>query len=171
MVHSLRFPSSFSQMHKIANIGIIANFVFPYIYSFFFIYITWCLQMWNYVSVGIKESWVKVAFFISSLFLLAQVKRSWQYCHSCIVESVFKTLLSLCVNNDNVAFLDSRLKKIKRQIDFSFARMKCDLWYYYMFKHKWIFLLLTGHIFSWKCRLRDPISHFSRDRKDETKKL
>ena len=129
------------------------------------------LKFLLYLHMSIRDSWVKVAFFISSLFLLAQVKRSWQYCHSCIVESVFKTLLSLCVNNDNVAFLDSRLKKIKRQIDFSFALMKCDLWYYYMFKHKWIFLLLTGHAFSWKCRLRDPISHFSRDRKDETKKL
>ena len=92
---------------------------------------------------------------------MAQLERSWQYCHSCIVESVWKTLLSLCVNNDNVAFSGFPVEKDQEAKWFLpvekdqeakwflpvekdqkanwFALMKCDLWYYYMFKHKWIF--------------------------------
>ena len=30
----IQFDSSFSQTHKVGNVGIIANFVFPYICSF-----------------------------------------------------------------------------------------------------------------------------------------
>ena len=83
-------PNSFS--HKIGNIDIIANFVFPHIYSLLLYLHHMFLNMKLYISSfkrimveGCRLHWC-------SSCIIAQLKRNWQYCHSCIAESLWKTL-------------------------------------------------------------------------------
>ena len=102
--------SGFSQTHKIGNIGIIANFEFPYVCSFLL-----SLQYMILVNMkvdisacnrikfqGCKLHW-------SNSFLMAQLKWTWQYWHSCIVESLWKTLvadLATCIRRSwNMKFV------------------------------------------------------------------
>ena len=81
--------SWFSQTHKIANIGIIANFVSPHICSFllylqYIMLVNIKLDICGYKLIrfqGCRLHW-------SDLFLMAQLKRSWQYWHSCIMQSL-----------------------------------------------------------------------------------
>ena len=88
--------SCFSQSLKDRNIGIIANFVFPCFYSLHIdqdfmmlvnmkIYISGCERI---VYQGCILHWY-------SYFLMAQLKQNWQYCHSCAVAHLWKTLLNL----------------------------------------------------------------------------
>ena len=61
------------------------------IYLQFFLYLHHIILV--YVAVGIRGSCFRAAYFIdNSLFLKAQLKRSWQYWQSCIVEILRKTL-------------------------------------------------------------------------------
>ena len=91
--HINLFYSWSSQTHRIANIGIIAKFVFPHICSFL-------LYMHHMMLVNIKLdiSGHKLITFQgyklhwSGSFLMAQLKRSWQYWHSCIAQSLWKPL-------------------------------------------------------------------------------
>ena len=78
--------SGFSQTHKV---GIIVNFVFPYICYFL-------LHLQQIMLVNLKldiSEYNMIAFqgyrlyWISS-FLMAQLKPSWQYGHFCVVESL-----------------------------------------------------------------------------------
>ena len=86
--------SGFPQTHIIGNIGISANSVFPYICSFI---INICHT--NVVNIELYISGYKRIIFQgcrlhwSCSFLMAQLKQSWQYWHSCIAESLWKTLL------------------------------------------------------------------------------
>ena len=74
-------------MYKIGNIGIIANFVLPYICSFLpylqhMMLVNMQLDISGYNRItfqGCRLHWY-------SSFLMAQ-NGSWQYWHSCIVES------------------------------------------------------------------------------------
>ena len=90
--------SGFSQTHKIGNIGIIAKFEFPYFCSFL-------LSLQHMILVNMKvdiSACNRIKFqgcklcklHWSSSFLMAQLKWSWQYWHFCIVESLWKTLLT-----------------------------------------------------------------------------
>ena len=78
--------SSFSQTDKIGNVGSIANFVILYIFSFILY-----LQHIMLVNVKLDVSRYKRIIFQghrlhwSSSFLMAQLKWSWQYQHSCIL--------------------------------------------------------------------------------------
>ena len=90
----------FSQAHKISNIGIIANFIFPYVYNF--------LPFFHYmmlVNVKFNVSGIKGTIFQgyilhwSSSFLIAQIRLSWQYWHSSIAESFWKTLFFVKQNS------------------------------------------------------------------------
>ena len=88
------FYSVFSQTDKNGNIGIFADFVFPYICSFLF-----NLQPVMLVNVKLDISGCNSITFegcrlhLTSTFLMAQLKWRYQYCHSCIVQSLWKTLL------------------------------------------------------------------------------
>ena len=76
--------SGFSQRHQIGKIFIIANFVFPYICSFLSY-----LQHMMILKVKLDISTCNFHWFIS--FLIVQIKWSWQYWHSCIAKSLWKT--------------------------------------------------------------------------------
>ena len=86
----------FSQTHKIGNVGINADVIFPYISSF----LLYLYQM-MLVNVKLKVSgWENCisrlqTSLVCSSFLTVQLKRSWQDWHSCIVDSLWKTLLLL----------------------------------------------------------------------------
>ena len=85
--------SGFSQTHKIGNIDIIANFTFPYICSFLLY-----LQHMMLINVILdirgcnRSTFEGCRLYWSSSFLKAWLKQNWQYCHSCVVESLWKTL-------------------------------------------------------------------------------
>ena len=78
-------------MHKIGNAGIIVNFVFPYICSFLP-----CLQHMILANIKLdisKFNWITFQdckLHWSSSFLITQLKRSWQFWHFFIVESLWK---------------------------------------------------------------------------------
>ena len=89
---------SFSHSHKVGNVCIIANFVFPYIWSFLI-----CLQqmLWVNVKKEIKE-YMRIiiqgyVLYWNSWFLMAELKRSWQCWYSCIVDSLWKILMHVSV--------------------------------------------------------------------------
>ena len=90
-----QFHSGFSKTQKISNIGIIANFVFPCIYSFLLY-----LHHMMLVNVTLDITWYKrIIFQYSRLywscsFLMAQLKQSWQYWHSCIAQNLRKNLIT-----------------------------------------------------------------------------
>ena len=81
--------SFFSQSHKVGNVGIIANFVFPYFCSFL-------LYLQQMMSIKAKleiKGYIRIIFqgcviYVNSLFLMAELKKSWQCWHSCIAESL-----------------------------------------------------------------------------------
>ena len=86
----------FSQTHTIGNIGINANFVFTYICTF----LLYChnimlvnekLQVSESKVITLQGCWLHW----SISFLMVQLKRSWQYWHSCIADSLWKPLLSM----------------------------------------------------------------------------
>ena len=87
--------SGFSQTPKICNIGIIANFVFPYIchllpYLHQMILVNVKLDDSGYMSItfpGWRIHW-------SCLFLMAQLKQSCQYWHFCVAQSLWKTIVT-----------------------------------------------------------------------------
>ena len=89
-------PFGFFTRHRIANIGIIANFVLWKLYRFFLLY------FWNILLVNMKiniRGFNRITFqgcrlHWSSSFLMAKLKRSWQDWYSCIVESLWKTLVA-----------------------------------------------------------------------------
>ena len=88
------WQSSFSQLHKIGNVGIIANFVFPYVCSFLLylhqlILINWKLEIKEHMRITFHSCML----YWTSWFLMAELKQSWQCCHSCIREHMWKTLL------------------------------------------------------------------------------
>ena len=94
MYHSTsKTHAGFSQTDKISNIFMIANFVFPCICSFLLnlqhmmlANVKFDISGCNGITFqGCRDHW-------SSSFLMVQLKRSWQYCHSCIVEILWKTL-------------------------------------------------------------------------------
>ena len=93
--------SGFSQTHKIGNIGIIANFVFPEIRGFL-LYLQYLLLVNIKLDIiGCKR--IKFEYYIldySCSFLMAQLKQSWQYWHSCTAESLWKPLLD-CQKGDH----------------------------------------------------------------------
>ena len=80
----------FLQIHKIGNI---ANFVFQYFCSFLLylqckmlVNMKWDFSRCNKITFnGCRLHW-------PSSFLMAQVKRNWQYWNSCVVGSLWKTL-------------------------------------------------------------------------------
>ena len=74
--------SSFSQTHKISNIGIVANVAFRHIYSFFL----YLHRFKRIIFQGCKLDWF-------GSVAIAQLKRLWKYWHSCIVECLWKALL------------------------------------------------------------------------------
>ena len=87
--------SSFLQACTIGNICIISNFLFPYICCFLLhlqcmiFDISWCNR--------ITFKCCKLHWFSSFCsFSLAQLKWSWQCWHSCIVESLWKSLVPAC---------------------------------------------------------------------------
>ena len=79
-------------MHKIGNIAIIVNFIFLYNCNFL-------LHLHQLMLVNLKYNvrWYKTIAFQDcrlhqpSQFLIAQLKRSWQYWNSCIVGILWKT--------------------------------------------------------------------------------
>ena len=85
----------FHKRRKIGKNGIIANYVFPHICSFhlylhhmLLVNMTLDISWYNRVTFqGCTLQW-------SSSFLMEQLKQSWQYWHSCIVKSLWKTLWS-----------------------------------------------------------------------------
>ena len=85
--------SAFSQTHKIGKTGIIAKFVFPdicsillYLQHMMSVNMTWDITGCKRITFqGCRPHW-------SSFFLITQLKQIWQYRHSCIVESFWKTL-------------------------------------------------------------------------------
>ena len=90
--------SSFSLTRKIGYIVIIANFVFPYIGSFLPY-----LKPYHFSRFNVKlddKGYKRITFQGCRLqrscsFLIAELKQSWQYWRSCIVESLRKPLMSL----------------------------------------------------------------------------
>ena len=83
--------SGFSQTDKICNVGMITNFVLLYICNFLLnlqymmlvnvkLYISGCNRI---TFQGCRLHW-------SSSFLMAQLKWSWPYWHSCIVNILWK---------------------------------------------------------------------------------
>ena len=88
-------PNRGFHMHKIANIAIIVNFVLRYICSFLLylqhmVLVNMKIDISGFNSItfqGCRLRW-------SSYFLMVKVKQSWQYWHSCIVESLWKTLMT-----------------------------------------------------------------------------
>ena len=70
-------------MHKSGNIGINANFVFPYICSFLL-----HLHHLMFVNVNFNVSGCKL-----SMILFTYNGMSWQYWRSCIVDILWKLLL------------------------------------------------------------------------------
>ena len=91
--------TGFSQTRNIGNIGIIANFVFPFICSLL-------PYLHHMILVNVKldvSAYMKITFqdwrlHWSCSFLMAQLKQSWQYWHSGVVESLWKTLLKLAAD-------------------------------------------------------------------------
>ena len=81
--------TGFSQTHKNATVGNIANFVFPYFCSFLHY-----LRLGVLVNIKLNISGcARITFqgcrlHWSSSFPIAQLKRSWQYWHSYTVESL-----------------------------------------------------------------------------------
>ena len=78
--------SGFSRTHKIANIGIFANFVFPYIFAVASAFVPYDVgncelrcQYKTIIFLGWRFHW-------SGVFLMVELKRSWQYWLSCIME-------------------------------------------------------------------------------------
>ena len=84
-LNEIRDLANPSQKHIIGNIGINANFVFPYI----------C----DSSKCEIRCQWIHNDDISKSQtplvqFLMAQLKLSWQYWHFCIIESLWKSLIS-----------------------------------------------------------------------------
>ena len=81
----------FSQTHKISNISINPNFVFPYIPSFL-------LYVHHMILVNVKlnvSEHTRILFqcskhYWSSCFLMTQLKRSWQYWRKFVKTSTVK---------------------------------------------------------------------------------
>ena len=92
--------SDFSQTYTIDNIGIIANFVLPFNCSFL---LHWQHVIWVNMKLDIsgcnKITFQGCRLHWFSYFLMTQRKWSWQCWHSCIVESLWKTLLWLVSNS------------------------------------------------------------------------
>ena len=87
--------SKFSQMHDIGYSGNIAICVFPYICSFLFysngiILVNTKLDITGYKRITYQD-WLLQW---SSKFQMAQLRHKWQYCHCCIMESLWKLRLS-----------------------------------------------------------------------------
>ena len=88
--------SGFSQTHKIGNICIIANFVLPSIYSFlFYLHGMVLVNMKIDISGCNRITFQGCRLHKSSSFLMVQLKQSWQCWHSCVVESLRKTLMGM----------------------------------------------------------------------------
>ena len=86
----------FSQTYKVGNVGIIANFVFPYICSFLLY-----LHQLMLVNVKLEIKGCRRIIFQGYNALWGQLtfngraKQSWQWWYSCVVESLWKTPLGL----------------------------------------------------------------------------
>ena len=81
--------SWFSQTHKIGNIGIIANFVFPEICSFLlYLHYMMLVNVKLDVNGSKRITFEDYEIHCSCSFLMVQLKQSWQYWHSCIAESL-----------------------------------------------------------------------------------
>ena len=86
-----KYNQGFHKMHNIGNNGINANFVLIYICSFLlhlhqmgFANVKFNINgFWSYVFWSCHLYW-------SCTFLMTEPKNKWQYCHSCIVESLWK---------------------------------------------------------------------------------
>ena len=100
--------SSFSQTHKVGNVGIIANFVFTHICSFL-LYLD--QLMWVNVKLEIKVHMRNIfqgyIFYLTSWFLMTELKQSWQCWHSCIMETSWnsignKSLETTALDTDSV---------------------------------------------------------------------
>ena len=90
--------SGFSQTHKIGNIGINANLVFPYIWSFL-LYLQHIMLVNNKLCINgcNRITFQGCRLYWSSSYLMAQLKWSWQYCYFCIVEILSKTVLQALI--------------------------------------------------------------------------
>ena len=76
-------------MHKNDNMGIIANFVFPYICHFLlYLYHMIILNVQLDISECKSSTFQGCKLHLSSSFRMAQPKRNRQYWHSCIVKSL-----------------------------------------------------------------------------------
>ena len=121
--------SSFSQLHKIGNVDIIANFVFPYVCSFLLylhqlLLINWKLEIKEHMRIifqGCMLYW-------TSWFLIAELKQSWQCCHSCIREHLWKILLN------NFMFY-CPFVKTEQQVVLWFWQWKPRTWLFCCFWH------------------------------------
>ena len=88
--------SSFSHTHKVGNNGINANFVLPHSCSFLhYLYLKMLVSVKLDVSLQKGLPFNTADFIGLFLFWMAWPKQSFQYCHSCIVERSWKTLLTL----------------------------------------------------------------------------
>ena len=81
--HAPLHSFGFWQMNKIGNIAIIANLVFLFDCHFL---------LYLHQLMLVKMKW-DVSQYKLSQFLMAQLKQSWQYWNSCIVENLWKILL------------------------------------------------------------------------------
>ena len=123
-----KYNSGFSQTHKI---GIIANFVFPYICSFY-LYLHQ-LMLFNVKLDKSGKNSIKFQgcrLHWSSSFLMAQIKQSWQYWHVCYKESLWKTLLhslsALSVNLPHTLVNDTIIYKISCSVAASHFKCYCS---------------------------------------------
>ena len=78
-------------MNSVGNNGNIAVCVFQYICSFLFysyhiVLVIRKLDVTEYKRITFQDQ----ILWWSSKFQMAQLKHKWQYCHSCIVESLWK---------------------------------------------------------------------------------
>ena len=85
----LNSHSSFSQTHKVGNVGIIANFVFANICCLLL-----SLHQLMLVNKGIHEDHILRSNALLDWLLVNEItKTKWQCWHSCIAEKLWKTLL------------------------------------------------------------------------------
>ena len=96
---------SLRMLIRIGNVGIIANFVLSCICSFLLylhqlILINWKLEIKEHMRIIFQGC----MFYWTCWFLIAKLKQSWQCCHSCIREHLWKTLLMWLVRQRNRPF-------------------------------------------------------------------
>ena len=81
-----------SQIHNIGNNGNIAICVLPHISGFLLLYSN-CIVQVNaifYITAHKRNTFQCWLLWRSSKFQMAQVKYKWQYCYTCIAESLWK---------------------------------------------------------------------------------